>query len=96
MDFQGELFYWRGPAPFYFAVLPVVLCTELHDIAADVSYGWGTVPVRARIGRTEWTTSVFPKNGGYLLPIKAAVRRAEGDLDDADIVSIHLVVETRS
>ncbi len=96
MDFEGELFYWRGPAPFYFAALPVVLCTELHDIASGVSYGWGMIPVRARIGSTEWMTSLFPKNGGYLLPVKNAVRRAEGGLDVGESVLIQLVVQTRS
>lgn len=96
MDFEGELFYWRGPAPFYFVRLPEDMCTDLHDIAPEVSYGWGMIPVRARIGGTEWTTSLFPKDGGYLLPIKDAVRQAEGGLDDADPVWIHLAVETRS
>lgn len=96
MDFGGELFYWRGPAPFYFVPLPADMCTELHGIAPEVSYGWGMIPVRARIGGTEWTTLLFPKDGGFLLPVKDAVRRAEGGLDDGDSLWIHLEVETRS
>ncbi len=41
------------------------------------------IPVRARIGATEWNTSLFPKDGLYVVPVKDAVRRAEG-LDEGD------------
>ena len=44
----------------------------------DVSYGWGVIPVTVRIGATTWTTSLFPKGGGYLVPLKDRVRAAEG------------------
>lgn len=48
------------------------------------------IPVRARIGRTAWETSMFPREGGSALPIKAAVRRAEGiELGD----EVEVVVE---
>ena len=43
-----------------------------------VSYGWGVIPVTVRIGEHEFTTSLFPKDGGYLVPIKDMVRKAEG------------------
>jgi hypothetical protein len=52
------------------------------------------VPVRARIGATEWTTSLFPKDGRYLIPVKTAVRRAER-LDEGDTVTIALTVAER-
>ena len=49
--------------------------------------GWGSFKVRARIGETEFTTSIFPGDGGtWLLPVKAAVRRAEG-VGEGDTVS---------
>ena len=35
------------------------------------------IPVTARIGRTTWTTSLFPKDGGYIVPIKVSVRKAD-------------------
>ena len=47
-------------------------------MAPVVTYGWGVIPARVRIGLTEWTTALFPKDGGYLVPVKDAVRRAEG------------------
>lgn len=46
-------------------------------LARTVTYGWGMIPVEATIGRTTWTTSLFPKDGGYLLPVKDGVRKAE-------------------
>jgi hypothetical protein len=54
-----------------------------------VSYGWGCIPVAARIGATRWKTSLFPKDGGYIVPIKAAVRRAER-LELGDVVEVSL------
>lgn len=59
------------------------------------SYGWGAVPVRVKIGGTEWETSLLPKGDIYVLPVKAAVRAAEG-IDIGDVVSITLVVAPRS
>jgi hypothetical protein len=60
-------------------------------VASLVTYGWGVIPVSARIGRTTWTTSLFPKDGGYLLPVKAVVRRAERiDLGDEVAVLLRL------
>jgi hypothetical protein len=93
--FDGELWYWRGPAPFYFVRLPEEECVQLRSIASQVSYGWGMIPVRARIGDTEWQTSLFPKDGGYLLPVKAHVRRAE-KIEDGDLVPVLFDVEPRA
>jgi len=52
------------------------------------------VPVRARIGGTEWETSLLPKDGGYVLPVKVVVRRAEG-IDEGDTVTVGLSVAPR-
>lgn len=46
-------------------------------MAKQLTYGWGVIPVVAVIGDTEFTTSLIPKNGGYLLPLKDAVRKPE-------------------
>ena len=91
LEFTGELWYWRGPSPYYFVTVPDQQSLHLHEVARVVTYGWGMIPVRARIGSTEWTTSLFPKNGTYLVPVKDAVRRAEG-LDEGDTVAVRLVV----
>jgi hypothetical protein len=91
IEFGGEIWYWRGPAPHYFVTVPVEQSDDLKAILRFVTYGWGMIPANVRIGQTEWTTSLFPKNGGYIVPIKASVREAE-QLDAGDQVTVRLEV----
>jgi len=91
LEFEGEIWFWRGPAPWYFITVPQEECGELKDASKLVTYGWGTIPVTARIGRTEWKTSLFPKDGRYVVPVKAVVRKAEG-LHEDDVVTVRLAV----
>jgi hypothetical protein len=58
-------------------------------VATAVTYGWGMVPVTVRVGGTEWRTSLFPKEGRYLVPLKDAVRKAEG-IGAGDTVAVRL------
>lgn len=90
-EFVGAIFEWRGPAPHHFVAVSDEVADEIAEVAARVSYGWGVVPVRARIGDTEFTTSLFPRDGGYLVPIKQSVRTAEA-LQVGDVVSVRLSV----
>jgi hypothetical protein len=92
ITFDGELWVWRGPAPWYFVTVPAQQCHDLRAIAGSVTYGWGMIPVQVRIGNTVWKTSLFPKDGRYLVPIKASVRRAER-LAQGDTVTMRLDVE---
>lgn len=92
LEFSGELWTWRGPAPYHFVTIPEEGCAALADIAPAVSYGWGMIPVSARIGRTRWTTSLFPKDGAYVVPIRDAVRRGE-QLEVGQPVDLHLHVD---
>jgi hypothetical protein len=94
LEFSGDIWYWRGPAPFYFVTVPAAECEVLRDISKWVTYGWGMIPVRARIGQTAWKTSLFPKEGSYVVPIKASVRKAES-LGECDHVTVRLEVERR-
>jgi hypothetical protein len=91
VEFTGEVWYWRGPAPFHFVTVPGDECAELQAVASMVTYGWGMVPVTARLGATEWTTSLFPKNGGYVVPVKDRVRHAEA-VEVGDVVTVRLTV----
>jgi hypothetical protein len=52
------------------------------------------IPVRVRIGETEWETSLWPKDGGYVLPLKDAIRRAES-LKEGDSVTVGMTAEPR-
>ena len=49
------------------------------------------IPTTVRIGQTTWQTSLFPKDGGYIVPIRASVQRAE-QLNVGDTVHILLDV----
>jgi hypothetical protein len=60
-------------------------------VAAIASYGWGVIPVEARIGEVSFTTSLFPQDGGYLLPLKNAVRKPQG-LTAGDEVTVEMTV----
>lgn len=85
---SGRVFEWRGPAPFHFLAITGETADEIREQAAVVTYGWGMVPVSCAIGTTSFTTSLWPKGAAYYLPLKDAVRRAEGiDLD------AHITVE---
>jgi hypothetical protein len=91
LRFSSQVIEWRGPAPYYYLPLPEEEADQVHDVRKLATYGWGVIPVGARIGETEFTTSLFPKDGGYLLPLKDAVRRTEG-LDVGDEVTAELTI----
>jgi hypothetical protein len=91
IEFSGNIWFWQGPAPWYFVTIPEEQSRDLKSISGFVTYGWGVIPVRVRIGNTQWKTSLFPKNGLYLVPIKASVRKAE-NLEEGDKVTIRLEV----
>ena len=92
IDFKGKIFYWRGPAPFLFVAVPEKQSRDIKSVSGLVTYGWGVIPVRAQIGETEWKTSLFPKDGRYLVPIKMSVQKAENVTVD-DNVSIRLEIK---
>lgn len=79
MDFTctGPVIEWRGPAPFWFLAIPAEESQDIKEAARGLEY-WGQVAVEARIGQTDFTTALFPKDGRYLLPLRDAVRRAAG------------------
>jgi hypothetical protein len=93
MEFAGELWYWRGPSPFHFITVPDDGCVALRALAPVVSYGWGMIPVTMRIGRTAWGTSLFPKDGRYVVPVKDVVRAAEG-LEVGDTATLELTIRS--
>jgi GNAT superfamily N-acetyltransferase len=91
-EFSGEVPEWRGPAPYYFVPVPEQEGAALRAAASAANYGWGLMPIRARIGSTEWKTSLWPKDGRYLLPLKDAVRKPAG-LDAGDAVEVQLTFD---
>ncbi len=81
-DFTAACWLWQAEkAAWHFVSLPKEKSEEIKFFNENVSSkkrGWGAVKVLAKIGNTEWSTSIFPqKEGTYILPIKASVRKAE-------------------
>lgn len=91
IEFNGKIIFWRGPAPWFFVTVPEEQSRDLKAISNMVTYGWGVIPVQVRIGSTEWETSLFPKDGLYLVPIKASVRKVE-KIEEGDEVAVQLEV----
>ena len=92
LTFRGPMILWRGPSPYHFIEVPQAESGEIADVANLVTYGWGVIPVSVRIGDTRWTTSLFPRKGGYLVPIKDVVRKAE-ELELGDVIDVELSIE---
>ncbi len=91
-EFSSTLIEWRGPAPFVFAPVPPEVAEEIKSIASRVTYGWGVIPVTLTLGGTTVTTSLFPRQGSYLVPMKTVVQRAEG-VTIGDEVRIKLTID---
>ncbi len=89
LEFSGEIWEWRGPAPFYFVTVPDEQSQAIKMAERFLTYGWGMIPAKVRIGQTEWKTALWPKDGLYVLPLKDAVRQAEG-LEVGQIVQVWL------
>ena len=91
LEFDGEVISWHGPAPFHFVAMPADPSAAVRGIAKSVSYGWGCIPVRVRVQDTDFTTALIPKDGRYLVPLKAVVRKRL-DVEDGDVVQIRMEI----
>ena len=91
IEFSGRIWFWRGPAPWYFVTVPAKHSRILKDIVGLLTSGWGMIPVDVRIGKTEWKTSLWPRDGRYIVPIKTSVRQAE-HLEEGDKVTVRLEI----
>ena len=91
LTFSNRVIEWRGPAPYYYLPLPEEEADQVHDVRKMATYGWGVIPVVARIGEVEFETSLFPKDGGYLLPLKDAVRKPSG-ITVGDEVAVEVTI----
>lgn len=100
-SFTGPLWLWRGKAKdgtptstaWHFVTIDGAVADGIRAAAPGRSAAWGSVYVDVTVGKTNWKTSVFPSKevAGYLLPIKASVRKAE-KLVEGDAVTLHLAV----
>ncbi len=97
----AKLWIWttdKAPASWHFVTITGDTASALHATAilrrmeTGRKRGWGAIKVRAQVGNSIWETSIFPDKaaGGWMLPVKAAVRKAEG-LVAGDIVDAIMV-----
>lgn len=91
LEVTGTVFTWRGPAPYYFVRVEDPQAAEIEAASRMVSYGWGMIPTTLTLGKTEWCTALWPKDGLYVIPLKAWVRKAES-IDEDDIVTIRISI----
>lgn len=94
--FRSEVSRWEARRDdWYFVDVPLEYSHEIHEWAdARPRSGFGAVKVRARVGVTSWSTSIFPASaeGSYSLVLNARVRRAEGvDFGDEVEVEVEIV-----
>jgi len=91
--FDAEVWVYPGPQAWYFVDLPLDIAEAIKAEHRGRARGFGSIRVRVSIGDTAWATSVFPYNehGTYILPIKKAVRRAEG-IDDGATVAVAITI----
>lgn len=90
LTFDAELWRYEGEGGWYFVTLPVELADEVRDHVPPRA-GFGSVRVTAVVGEFRWQTSLFPdtRSKSYVLPVKAAVRRAN-DLEAGDRVTVRV------
>lgn len=78
----APIWLWSGgKGSWHFLTVPPDQAVEIRlaATAAGPRRGFGSVRVAASINGVTWRTSIFPqKSGGYILPIKADVRRRAG------------------
>ncbi|MFD3163957.1 DUF1905 domain-containing protein [Herpetosiphon sp. NSE202] len=91
IELIGPIWFWKGPAPWYFVTVPEEESRMIKAIAGLVTYGWGVIPAQVQIGKTRWSTSLIPKDGLYLVPIKKPIRLAE-QLNEGDEVTLQLEI----
>ncbi|WP_033073157.1 DUF1905 domain-containing protein [Sphingopyxis sp. MWB1] len=96
-DFTVTTRLWRwqsasGPGAWFFLTIDGEAADNIRMAALSGQWlekrrGFGSAKVQACIGATRWSTSLFPhkQSGGWLLPVKAAVRKAEGLAEGAAV-----------
>jgi len=97
-DLTATLWLWTSAGKeramaWHFLTIDGQTSAEIRFAALGRTGGFGSIPVEVRIGTTTWRTSIFPHrdSGGYILPIKAAVRKREG-IGAGDEVAVSLTL----
>ena len=91
--FRAEVWEHDGPGSWHFLSLPPAEADEIEETYGPQAGGFGSIRVEVTIGTTTWRTSIFPdtKRQTYVLPVKKAVRAAEG-LADGTTAEVTLTI----
>lgn len=86
--------YSSAKATWYFVALPEEDAKQIQFFTQGKRRGWGSVRVKAAIGDSVWSTSIFPdsKSSSYVLPVKAEIRKKE-KIGNGDMVQFQLIIE---
>ncbi len=91
---KSKVWLYPGMAGWHFVSVPKKLSEEIKKSFGTPKRGWGSIPVAVTIGKTTWKTSIFPdkQSGGYLLPLKADVRKKE-QIFSGDSITFSLSIQ---
>jgi hypothetical protein len=90
---EGKLWRYPGPSGWYFLTIGKKEALEIKYVESSKTVGWGYIRISAKMGRTKWSTTLFPtKEKEYLLALKASVRKAE-KVADGDIIKVEFSLE---
>lgn len=86
-DFSSVVWEYGGKDTWFFVTLPEEVSKEIKELFISQSKSFGSIKIRAYIGKTVWETSIFPNNqsGVYDLPIKKSVRKAESIIEGTKV-----------
>jgi len=93
--FTAHLWEWASKASWYFVSLPETDADDIEERFGATARGFGSIRVEVKIGATTWRTSIFPSTSEktYVLPVKKAVRSAEGLLPEAQVAVELKIIE---
>lgn len=93
-SFSAPLEIWSGESPWYLVYLPAEYWDELRMIGSEKARGFGSIKVKATIGKVAWFTSIFPDTSSkqYILFIKKSVRKeTHSEIGDQLDVTVEIV-----
>ncbi len=94
---RGIVWLWHAAPPakgsWHFLIIDAGAASQIRAASAGRGGGWGSVKVTANLGETQWQTSLFPhkQSGGYMLPLKADVRKHE-HVNEGDDIEVTLTI----
>lgn len=94
ISLHAEVWLWTSKgASWHFLTVDGEAAAEVRYASLGLARGFGSVSVEVMIGKTHWRTSLFPSkaSGGFILPLKAAVRKAEG-FAVGDVVAVTITI----